>query len=308
MDINQNRQVLFCATGGFKAETAYSTLLGMILGKPIFYIHENHRNLLNFQLFPIVLNYSRVIMYFDHLFNLQWERDEHEYQNYVEIWNKNPEGGVKENMELFIEETPEGNYRLNLAGITILEILMQMDPFSGVNNIIENMIDDLRNGEEFEIKRLGNFQIDWNKSGGHPPKPAGWNGVNPLKDFLRPIIERNFINEIKSQVGGIETNPQNIKISTEHPWNGYLPNNGGGHVQIMYHHNTLVLTITFNGHFTNETQNELERQLNTEIDTHLREILQGDFARDEIQINLPDNYLGPQLLDKLIELVNEQNQ
>ena len=64
----QDMRIAICATGGFKAETAYVTILGMILGKPVFYIHENQENLIYFPPFPVVLNYSKIIRYFDIFF------------------------------------------------------------------------------------------------------------------------------------------------------------------------------------------------------------------------------------------------
>lgn len=301
----QNRQILFCATGGFKAETAHATLLGMILGKPIFYIHENHRSLLRFQLFPIVLNYSKIIMYFDHLFNLQWEQNEETYQKYAAVWSSDPQEGVKENMELFFQKTPEGAYKLNLAGIAILEILKKTKPFSELNAIENKMIDSLSCSNKFRRENPANFQIDWNKSGGHPPQPAGWSGDPPLRAFLKPFIERTYVNEIKSQIGGIETKPLNIKISRKSSWSGYLPNNGGAHVQVAYNSNTLVLTIAFSGDVINKNQIELKQRFNTRIMAELRRIFQEEFIREKIQIKLPDNYLGPRLLERLMALVRE---
>ncbi|MBD3253689.1 MAG: putative CRISPR-associated protein [Candidatus Lokiarchaeota archaeon] len=118
--MKQKRKTAICATGGFKAETAYVSMLGMILGKPIFYIHENHQNLINFPPFPIIINFPRFLQYKDHIFALEQEISQKKYQEYAELWEDNRD---KENMEVFIVKSEQTDtYSLNEAGHILFRI------------------------------------------------------------------------------------------------------------------------------------------------------------------------------------------
>lgn len=54
----QNREVLVNATGGFKAEIAYATLVGLLFDVPVFYIHEAFRDIIEMPPTPISWDYS----------------------------------------------------------------------------------------------------------------------------------------------------------------------------------------------------------------------------------------------------------
>lgn len=45
--------VLFCATGGFKIEIAYLNMIGMLLGIPVFYVHEFYKELMELPVLPV---------------------------------------------------------------------------------------------------------------------------------------------------------------------------------------------------------------------------------------------------------------
>lgn len=54
----KGRQVLINATGGFKAEIAYATLVGLLFDVPVYYIHEAFRDIIEMPPTPIGWDYS----------------------------------------------------------------------------------------------------------------------------------------------------------------------------------------------------------------------------------------------------------
>lgn len=54
----QQRDVLINATGGFKAEIAYATLVGLLFDVPVYYIHEAFRDIIEMPPTPISWDYS----------------------------------------------------------------------------------------------------------------------------------------------------------------------------------------------------------------------------------------------------------
>lgn len=54
----QNKEALFNATGGFKAEIAYSTVLGLLLGVPVCYIHEKFGDIVEMPASPVSWDYE----------------------------------------------------------------------------------------------------------------------------------------------------------------------------------------------------------------------------------------------------------
>ncbi|HXF04048.1 MAG TPA: putative CRISPR-associated protein [Blastocatellia bacterium] len=54
----QGRSVLINATGGFKAEIAYATLVGLLFDVPVYYIHEAFRDIIEMPPTPISWDYS----------------------------------------------------------------------------------------------------------------------------------------------------------------------------------------------------------------------------------------------------------
>ncbi|MGA1845995.1 putative CRISPR-associated protein [Deferribacter abyssi] len=51
--IEENIDVKIVATGGYKAETAYATLIGMLFRIPVFYIHEDFKSIIEMPPMPI---------------------------------------------------------------------------------------------------------------------------------------------------------------------------------------------------------------------------------------------------------------
>ena len=59
----QARQVLINATGGFKAEIAYATLVGLLFDVPVYYIHEAFQDIIEMPPTPISWDYSLLADY-----------------------------------------------------------------------------------------------------------------------------------------------------------------------------------------------------------------------------------------------------
>lgn len=57
------RQVIINATGGFKAEIAYATLIGLLFDVPVFYIHEAFKEIIEMPPVPISWDYSLIADY-----------------------------------------------------------------------------------------------------------------------------------------------------------------------------------------------------------------------------------------------------
>ena len=52
------REVLINATGGFKAEIAYATLVGLLFRIPVYYIHEQFKDIVDMPSVPVAWDYS----------------------------------------------------------------------------------------------------------------------------------------------------------------------------------------------------------------------------------------------------------
>jgi len=61
----QGREVLVNATGGFKAEIAYATLVGLLFDVPVYYIHEAFSDIIEMPPTPISWDYSLLADYED---------------------------------------------------------------------------------------------------------------------------------------------------------------------------------------------------------------------------------------------------
>ncbi|MCS7158709.1 MAG: putative CRISPR-associated protein [Blastocatellia bacterium] len=59
----QDREVLINATGGFKAEIAYATLVGLLFDVPVYYIHEAFREIIEMPPTPISWDYTLLADY-----------------------------------------------------------------------------------------------------------------------------------------------------------------------------------------------------------------------------------------------------
>jgi len=65
----QNRNVIINATGGFKAEITYATVVGLLFDVPVYYIHEAFRDIIELPPTPIKWDYSLIE---DHAEFFEW--------------------------------------------------------------------------------------------------------------------------------------------------------------------------------------------------------------------------------------------
>lgn len=56
----KGRKVLINATGGFKAEAAYATLVGLVFDVPVYYMHEAFKDIIEMPAMPISWDYSLI--------------------------------------------------------------------------------------------------------------------------------------------------------------------------------------------------------------------------------------------------------
>lgn len=62
-EADQGFEVMINATGGFKAEIAYATLVGLLFDVPVYYIHEAFREIIEMPPSPIAWDYSLLADY-----------------------------------------------------------------------------------------------------------------------------------------------------------------------------------------------------------------------------------------------------
>lgn len=63
--INEHKDACIVATGGFKVEMSFATLIGLIYSKPIFYIHEMFSTIIETPQLPFVPDFSEYKIYRD---------------------------------------------------------------------------------------------------------------------------------------------------------------------------------------------------------------------------------------------------
>ena len=113
----QHREVIINATGGFKAEISYTTMVGMIFQVPVKYIYQDFQQPITFPALPITWNIDLLLEY-DHFF--EWIDTEPRQQFEVEQRLK----AIPDKdsiLQLLLPPDTEDNIYLSAAG----EILWQ---------------------------------------------------------------------------------------------------------------------------------------------------------------------------------------
>ncbi|MGI6610728.1 MAG: putative CRISPR-associated protein [Limnochordia bacterium] len=107
--------VIVVATGGFKAEIAYATMTGALLGVPVYYVHEQFEGLVEMPPLPISIDFTFVTEYeelFQKLDEMPWQD---EWDAFLRAWRRQGGGFLPARMShLFLQE--EGLVRLSPAG------------------------------------------------------------------------------------------------------------------------------------------------------------------------------------------------
>ncbi len=105
---NRNRLVVFCATGGFKAEIAYLNLLGALLDVEVHYVHELHRQLVTLPALPLDWNVDFVK---EHKTFFEWIDAEPRRTEEVESWLK-----AEPRLRALVVPCEDGHTYLSAAG------------------------------------------------------------------------------------------------------------------------------------------------------------------------------------------------
>jgi putative CRISPR-associated protein (TIGR02619 family) len=97
------------ATGGFKAEIAYATLVGLLFKVPVYYIHEIFQDVITMPVTPINWDYSLIAEYKEFF---EWIQKEYRRTEKV----KSRMQAMPQNLALLLEDDPEGYTTLSPAG------------------------------------------------------------------------------------------------------------------------------------------------------------------------------------------------
>lgn len=65
LDGSPRDDTLINATGGFKAQTAYATLMGLLFGVPVYYLHEDFKRCIALPPLPIDFNFAEIDKHHD---------------------------------------------------------------------------------------------------------------------------------------------------------------------------------------------------------------------------------------------------
>ena len=106
-----SREVIINATGGFKAEIAYATLVGLLFNVPVYYIHEAFQDIIEMPPTPIAWDYSLIDEYeefFEWIDEQPRKTDEVEQQ-----LERLPE---RDRIRMLLIDEPDGNTYLSPAG------------------------------------------------------------------------------------------------------------------------------------------------------------------------------------------------
>lgn len=110
----QQREVIINATGGFKAEIAYTTMVGMVFQVPVKYMYQQFEQLITFPSLPITWNIDLLLEY-DHFF--EWIDEDCRQQTEVEQRLKAIDEADRHRIEqLLLPPDSEGEVFLSPAG------------------------------------------------------------------------------------------------------------------------------------------------------------------------------------------------
>lgn len=99
---------VFCATGGFKPETAFLNLLGALLEVEVYYIHELFREIVRLPRLPLAWDADHVVRNHDFF---DWIDAEPRVSGEVENWLRG-----RPELRSLVEDGSDGNTYLNAAG------------------------------------------------------------------------------------------------------------------------------------------------------------------------------------------------
>ncbi len=107
-------ELSICATGGFKAEIAYATLVGIVFQVPVYYLHEKFHDIVEMPPIPISLDLELVAEYEDLFIKLYDMPEEEEWDLFFKQWSYRKVPPPKEFFSLIVNEG--GHVFLSPAG------------------------------------------------------------------------------------------------------------------------------------------------------------------------------------------------
>jgi putative CRISPR-associated protein (TIGR02619 family) len=123
----EDREVLINATGGFKAEIAFATLVGLLFDVPVYYIHERFRDIVEMPVLPIDWDYS---LLYDHRDLFEWVFSENPPIDEV---NQRLKGRPAKLRSLLTEEN--GEITLSPAGLAVYAAYLEQVEESPSDNV-----------------------------------------------------------------------------------------------------------------------------------------------------------------------------
>lgn len=104
----EKRTPVFCATAGFKAEAAFLTMVGALMGVEVVYVHERHEDIVRLPVLPIA-------------WDLDFVRDNENFFRWIDE-EPRPDGETRSRLranpelERFVLRDADGTWMLNPAG------------------------------------------------------------------------------------------------------------------------------------------------------------------------------------------------
>lgn len=150
------------ATGGFKAEIAYATLVGLLFKVPVYYIHEIFQDVITMPVTPIDWDYLLLAEYKDFF---EWIQKDYRRTEKV----KRRLQGMPSRLALLLEDDPEGYTTLSPAGQVFFsafeEELVSSPPiylsaeakrfYERLDNTLQKKIDAIFNKLRIDCLRTG---------------------------------------------------------------------------------------------------------------------------------------------------------
>jgi putative CRISPR-associated protein (TIGR02619 family) len=143
----QGREVVVNATGGFKAEIAYATLVGLLFDVPVYYIHEAFHDIIEMPPTPVSWDYSLLA---EHEEFFEWISADLRQTVEADAWLRNLPGEIR---LLLVEE--EGFTLLSPAGEAFYEAYLdRVEQAKFVPILLSGAAWHTYNNSEPSIRRL----------------------------------------------------------------------------------------------------------------------------------------------------------
>ncbi|GBC81423.1 hypothetical protein HRbin10_00535 [bacterium HR10] len=149
----RGREVLINATGGFKAEIAYATLVGLLFDVPVYYIHEAFRDIIQMPPAPIGWDYSLLA---DHEEFFEWINSDLRGAAEVDARLR----GLPEEVRLLLVEE-EGYTFLSPAGEAFYEAYKErLEQAKGVPVYLSSKARETHKAAPPDVRRLFDRTLD----------------------------------------------------------------------------------------------------------------------------------------------------